>query len=161
MVRSTKEKRFLPHARVAIQQPCICSPTWLSYAKPTSAGGEDMEPLAEIAKQLQELRREIAELKKQQGEILAELQSGKRLQHVAGGETVQKEREQPATLEMYCSQCLELRPVARAKRVVLPDGSAAIQGRCAVCGTTAFRMTSMSGVLIGEAASTRVGRQQD
>lgn len=120
-----------------------------------------MEPLAEIAKQLQELRREIAELKKQQGEILAELQSGKRLQHVTGGETVQKEREQPATLEMYCSQCLELRLVAGAKRVVLPDGSTAIQGQCVVCGTTAFRMTSMSGVLIGEAASTRVGRQQD
>jgi len=120
-----------------------------------------MEPLAEIAKQLQELREEIAELKKQQGEILAELQSGKPLQHVAGGETVQREREQPATLQMYCSQCLEMRPVAGAKRVVLPDGSTAIQGQCAFCGTTAFRMTSMSGVLIGKAASTRVGLQQE
>lgn len=131
-----------------------------------------MEPLAEIAKQLQEFRREnseqlkelrseIAELKKQQGEILAGLQSGKRLRHPAGGETVQKDRGQPATLEMYCSKCLELRPVAGTKRVVLPDGSTAIQGQCAVCGTRAFRMTSMSGVLIGEAASARVGRQEE
>ena len=131
-----------------------------------------MEPLAEITKRLQELRREIseqlnelrseiAELKKQQGEILAELQSGKRLQPIAGAETVQKERGQPATLKMYCSQCLELTPVAGGKRILLPDGSTAIQGQCAVCGATAFRMTSMSGVLIGEAASARVGRQQD
>jgi hypothetical protein len=120
-----------------------------------------MEQLAEISKQLQELREEVAELKKQHSEILAELQSGKRVQHVAGGETVQKEKEQPATLEMYCSQCLELRLVAGAKKVVLPDGSTAIQGQCAVCGSKAFRMTSMSGVLIGEAASTRVGLQED
>lgn len=120
-----------------------------------------MEPLVEIAKQLQELRSEIAELRQQQGEILAELQSGKRLRHLAGGETVQKDRGQPATLQMYCSQCLELTPVVGAKRIMLPDGSMAIQGQCVVCGTTAFRMTSMSGVLIGEAASTRVGRQGD
>jgi len=131
-----------------------------------------MEPLAEIAKQLKEfrhenseqlkeLRSEIAELKKQQGEILAELQSGKHVQHPAGGETVRRDKAQPATLQMYCSQCLELRPVSGVKRVMLRDGSRAIEGQCVVCGTTAFRKTSISGVLIGEAASFRVGPQED
>ena len=131
-----------------------------------------MEPWAEIAKQLQafrrenseqlkELRSEIAELNRQQGEILAELQSGKRSQHPEGSETVQEDKAQLATLEMYCSQCLQLRLVVAPKQVVLPDGSAAIQGQCAVCGTTAFRMASMSGVLIDEAASARLRRLRD
>jgi len=120
-----------------------------------------MEPLAEIAKQLKGLRSEIAELHRQQGEILAELQSGKRLQHPEDGETVQEDEAQLATLEMYCSKCLQLRLVVAPKQVVMPDGSAAIQGQCAVCGTTAFRMASMSGVLIDEAASARLRRLRD
>jgi hypothetical protein len=131
-----------------------------------------MEPRAEITKQLQEfrreiseklkeLRKEIAELRKQQGEILAELQKGKRVAHREVAEAVQKDERQPATLEMYCTQCLEMKPIVKPKRVLLPDGSAAIQGDCSVCGTTVFRMTSMSGSLVDEAASSRLGRQHD
>jgi hypothetical protein len=131
-----------------------------------------MEPRAEITKQLQEfrreiseklkeLRKEIAELRKQQGEILAELQRGKRVAHREVTEAVQKDERQPATLEMYCTQCLEMKPIVKPKRVLLPDGSAAIQGDCSVCGTTVFRMASMSGSLVGEAASSRLGRQHD
>ncbi len=130
-----------------------------------------MEPLAEISKQLQEfrretseklkeLRKEIAELRKQQGEILAELQKGKRLVRREHTEAVQKDEGQPATLEMYCTHCLEMKPIVKPKRVLMPDGSAAIQGDCSVCGTTIFRMTSMSGSLMDEAASTRLSRQQ-
>ena len=131
-----------------------------------------MEPPAEIPKQLQQFRREISEklnelskeiadLRKQQGEILTELRQGKRLAHREGTEAVKKDEGQPATLEMYCTHCLEMKPIVRPKRVLMPDGSAAIQGNCSACGMTVFRMTSMSGSLVGEAATTRLSRQQD
>jgi hypothetical protein len=136
-----------------------------------------MEPMAEITKQLQEfrreiseklkeLRKEIAELRKQQAEILAELQKGKRVVRREAPEAVQKEavqkdERQPATLEMYCTTCLEMKPIVKPKRVLMPDGSAAIQGDCSVCGTTLFRMTAMSGSLVDEAASSRISRQHE
>jgi hypothetical protein len=150
------------------------------------SGGEAMGPKADISKQLQdfmsetskqikELRREVAELKKQQADILTELRSPSYSSDAgeknrAKEEKVQIKTEKGQTTEgqgqaiefkMYCTQCLEMKTIAAPKRVMLPDGSMAIQGRCADCGTAAFRMIAMSGTLMDRAAAARLGSIQD
>lgn len=120
-----------------------------------------MEPWDEIAKQLKEFRREnakqfgelrneVAELKKRQSEILSRLGSGEPPRREEKKRVVEEKRDAERPLEMYCAECFELRPIIEPKRIELPDGSMATQGRCSVCGTTVFRMASMSGVLTSD-----------
>lgn len=125
----------------------------------------------ENSKQLKELSKEIAEVKESQRQILAMLQarraqgSARRAAEEAKGDEervrVDEEKAQPPGLEMYCSECFELRPIVEPKSVQLPDGSTATQGKCAVCGSTVFRMASMSGVLLTDATSARLRHQRD
>jgi len=123
-----------------------------------------MEPLDEITKQLRELRREntkqfgelrreIAQLKEKQGDILAKLESGKPPLSHKEKRPVDEKEGQARTFETYCSECFELRPITEPRQVELPDGSLATQGKCAVCGTTVFRMAAMTGVLVSDAAA--------
>ena len=131
--------------------------------------------MSEMSKQVKELRREISEVKKQQADILTELRSPSYSN--GAGKTDKAREERPRTREeksrageeknqaapfrMYCTHCLEMKPIAAPKRVILPDGSMAIQGRCADCGTTAFRMTAMSGTIMDRAATARLGSIND
>jgi len=126
------------------------------------------EYLSDIAKQLKELRAGVSELKKQQAEILVELRSQPRAVSVdnkgqPGEEKVRtrEEKAPAAAFKMYCTQCLEMKPIAAPRRVIMPDGSLAIQGKCADCGTTTFRLTEMSGTIMDRAATTRLGRIED
>ena len=130
-----------------------------------------MEPLSEMSKalrelthettkQYKELKKDIEDLKALQNEILARLTS---LMPREGGNE-QKPAEQKVEkvtegreMVMYCSECFELRSIKDAIRIRLPDGSPAIQGKCSVCGTTLFRMDTVSGVLVNDAAATRLG----
>jgi DNA repair exonuclease SbcCD ATPase subunit len=129
-----------------------------------------MERLDEIAKQLKEFRREnakqfgelrneIAELKQKQSEILSKLGSGEPPRREDKKKVVEEKREAERSLEMYCADCFELRPIIEPKRIELPDGSIATQGRCSVCGTTVFRMATMTGVLTSD-TDTNSGRHR-
>ena len=120
-----------------------------------------MEPWDEIAKQLKEFRREnakqfgelkneIAEIKQRQSEILSKLGSGEPPRREDKKKVVEEKREAERPLEMYCAECFELRPIIEPKRIELPDGSMATQGRCSVCGTMVFRMATMTGVLTSD-----------
>jgi hypothetical protein len=131
--------------------------------------------MSETSKQIKELRREIAELKKQQADMLTELRSpsysnsaGEKNRAMEEKAQIRPEKGQTPEVKgqavefkMYCTQCLEMKTIAAPKRVMLPDGSMAIQGRCADCGTAAFRMTAMSGTLMDRAAAARLGAIQD
>ncbi|UCC60827.1 MAG: hypothetical protein JSW38_06070 [Dehalococcoidia bacterium] len=127
-----------------------------------------MERLDEIAKQLKEFRREnakqfgelrneITELKQMQSEILSKLGSGEPPRREDKKKVLGEKREAERPLEMYCADCFELRPIIEPKRIELPDGSIATQGRCSVCGTTVFRMATMTGVLTSD-TDTNSGR---
>jgi hypothetical protein len=120
-----------------------------------------MEPLEEINKHLKELRREnakhfgelkseVAELKQRQSEILSKLGSGEPPRRNDNKRVIEEKRGPERPFEMYCTECFELRPIIEPKRLELPDGSMATQGKCSVCGATVFRMATMTGVLTSE-----------
>ncbi|MBE0481164.1 MAG: hypothetical protein IBX68_09315 [Dehalococcoidia bacterium] len=110
----------------------------------------------EAAKQVKELRTEIAELRKTQEKILAALNIPAGVP-AAVPRRAPEEEEEHAPFLAYCSQCFERRPVVDPAQVTLADGSLATQGKCAACGAVIFRMATMTGVLITDAASQRPG----
>ena len=115
----------------------------------------------EFTKQMKELKAQINEIKKVQSEILGILKAEEpvkqaEVKRAEDRQTAPEEKKQPATVQMYCTHCLEMKPIVAVKKVLMPDGSTAIQGNCAECGTRSFRMTSMSGTLVDEAAISRL-----
>lgn len=101
-------------------------------------------------KQFEELKQEIEELKATQAEILTRLDSAEF--------PAAREEERPAVhgkghehgFETYCAECLGMRPIVSPRRMRMADGSPAVQGECSACGTTLFRMTTMSGTITTE-----------
>ena len=115
----------------------------------------------EFAKQVKELKGQISELKKVQSEILDILKAEEpvkqaEIKRAGDKQAAPEEKKQPVTMQMYCTHCLEMKPIVAVKKVLMPDGSTAIQGNCSECGTKSFRMTSMSGTLVDEAAISRL-----